>query len=126
MQIIVKSSYKHINSALGNWDTPVGKLVKNRAHYDQLCREQGMISYEQAQELAEKNKNGKEYKMSNEARQIIDSCKFYKDKKGNVNLKERPKLVEKMVKHGTIKDSSQYLKYLPAAYQPKGGFTNGT
>lgn len=119
MQIIVKNSYKHINRSFSNWDTPNGKMVKDKDHYDRLCKEQNMISYEQAEENSKRNKEGKKYILSREAQEIINESKKLKGKNGVINLKERPKLVEKMVKHGAIKDNSQYLKYLPKAYQPK-------
>lgn len=125
MQIIIKSGFsKHINRALPNWDTPNGRRVHSEKQYREECEKANLIPYEQAMEMAKRNKEGKAYKLSREAQEIIQECKKLSKDGKSINLKERPKMVEKMVKHGAIKDSSQYLKYLPSAYQPKGGFKN--
>lgn len=124
MEIIVKQSFKHVNRSLPNWDTPGGRKVKSEAHYKQLLKENNMISYEQAQEQAQKNAKGRDYKLSGTAQEIINDVKSHCKDKNNLQLKDKPKLVEKMIKHGVIKDNSQYLKYLPSAYQPKGGYSN--
>lgn len=83
-----------------------------------------MVPYEQAEEMAKRNAGGKEYKLSQASQAIINECKAISRPNGKINLKERPKMIEKMIKGKIIQDNSKYLKYLPAAYQPKGGFTN--
>ncbi len=118
MQIIVKK-YGHINSAFGNWDTPTGKLVKSKDHYDRLCKEQGMISYEESQDR-EKNKKFKDYKLSDKAKSIIQSVAMSKDKDGKVKLGSRA--IDAMKEIGAInKKIPSYMK-LPKAYQKIGGF----
>lgn len=124
MLIITKPSYAHINRSFSGWDHPKGRIVKNKAHYEQLCREQNMIPYEQAQEKAKKNSAGKDYKLTQSSQALINEAKKFKGAKGSFRAKDCPKLIEKMIKKGVVKNNSQYLKYLPAVYQPKGGFTN--
>jgi hypothetical protein len=118
MQIIVKS-YNHLNKAFPNWDTPQGKLVKNKDHYDRLMKENGMISYEQSVENSKKAGN-KPYILSKDAESIIREAKLKRNSKGQVKLDG--KLGEKLVKIGAInKKIPNYMK-LPSAYQPKGSF----
>lgn len=82
-EIIVKN-YSHINSALPNWDTPRGKLIKSKDHYDRCVKEAGMTSYENI-----KSPQRKEYQISDKAREIIRTAKNSVDKKGNVRLSDR-------------------------------------
>lgn len=84
MQIIVKK-YDHINSALPGWDTPKGKYIKSKDHYDRCLKEAGMVSYE-------KNNSGpklKDYILSKKAKEIINTASNSKDKKGRVRLDDR-------------------------------------
>lgn len=121
VHIIVKQGYSHINSSFSGWDTPTGKLVKNKDHYDRLCKEQGMVSYEKAQEMADNSRKAKikDYKPSNEAIQIIKSAKNIADNNGNVKLGDRT--IKAMIDKKIIgKKIPEYMK-LPSAYN-KGGF----
>ena len=83
--IIVKN-YEHINKALPNWDTPQGKYIKNKDHYDRCMKEAGMVSEDKASSSGPKLK---EYEISNKARDIINSAKASKDKNGNIKLSDR-------------------------------------
>lgn len=115
-QIIVKN-YSHINKAFPNWDTPHGKLVKNKDHYDRLMKENNMITYEESVERS-KNNGNKPYVTSQKAWDIIKSAKNSKDKNGNVKLSDRT--IDAMKSIGAIgKKIPDYMK-LPSAYQPKG------
>ncbi len=118
MQIIVKQSYNHYNRSLG-------MQIKNKEHYDRVCKEGGWVSYEQAQEMAEKGRAEKikPYKISRESEEIIKYAEQIKDKKGNVKLGDRAikALIDKKAIGKAIPD---YMK-LPSAYDSKGGFTNG-
>lgn len=116
--IIVKS-YAHHNKALPNWNTPKGVWVKSKDHYDRLCKEAGMISYDKAQEIASGSKR-KDYKLSNQAKAIIEAARSAKDSKGNVKLGDRT--VEAMVKIGAIGKKVPSYMQLPRAYQSVGGF----
>lgn len=91
MQIIVKQSFNHINSSFKNWDTPTGVKVKNKDHYDRLMKEQGMVSFDKAQEIADKSRKDKlkDYKISKDSMDLIQSIKQGADKKGNVKLGDR-------------------------------------
>lgn len=119
MQIIVKN-YSHFNTAFKNWNTPKGVYVKNKDHYDRLMKEQGMITFEEAQER-DRNRKLKDYKLSDDAKAILAAARMTKDKKGNVKLGD--KTIEAMVKIGAIKKKQYVPSYmkLPAAYT-KGGF----
>ena len=115
MQIIVKQSYNHYNSSLG-------MQIKNKDHYDRVCKERGYVSYEKCQELADKGRLAKQkpYKISKESEQIIREAKLKSDKKGNVKLSDRQ--IDVLVKSKAIgKKIPDYMK-LPSAYQSKGGF----
>lgn len=91
--------YAHVNRALPNWDTPNGKIVKNKDHYDRLMKEAGMISYDKAQEMATGPKR-KEYKLTDESRALINAAKALADKNGKVKLSGR--MIEAMMKKGIV------------------------
>lgn len=120
MNIIVKQSYNHINSSFPSWDTPKGRYVKNKDHYDRLMKENGMVSFEEAEYLASQKK-AKDYKVSKTSMDIIQSVKNGADRHGNVKLGDRAikALIDKKAIGKKIPD---YMK-LPAAYQNKGGFS---
>jgi hypothetical protein len=96
--IIVKS-YAHVNKALPNWDTPHGKVIRSKDHYDYEMKKAGMVSYEQAQQMATGPKL-KDYKLSKDAQAIIESARASADSKGNVKLSD--KTVAAMIKKGAI------------------------
>jgi len=114
MQIIVKE-YNHYNRSLG-------MQIKSKDHYDRVCKEGGWVSYEQAQEIADKARKEKikPYKVSKESEELIKYANGIKDKKGNLKLGDVAinKLIEKKVIGKKIPD---YMK-MPSAYTNKGGF----
>lgn len=116
MTAIIIKNYSHINSSFPNWDTPTGKLVKNKDHYDRLMKENNFVS-------SEKSRNSghapKPFTVSKKALAIIEAARNTKDKKGNVKLNE--KMIEGMKEIGAIKKIPTYMR-LPAAYNKKGGF----
>lgn len=117
--IIVKQAYNHINSSLPNWDCPTGRIVKNKDHYDRLMKENGMVSFERAEELAAQKKP-KEYKVSEKALAIIKSAKNIADKKGNVKLGDRA--IKALIDSKAIsKKIPDYMK-VPDGIKNKGGF----
>lgn len=122
VNIIVKQSYNHINSSLPGWDTPKGRYVKNKDHYDRLCKESGMVSFEQAQEIADKARSTKikDYKPSKEALEIIKAAKNSSDKNGNVKLSDRT--IEAMIKKKAIGQKIPDYMKLPELNKEKGGF----
>ncbi len=118
--IIVKN-YEHLNKAFGNWDTPHGKHVKSKDHYDRLMKEGGYTPYDESNNQTNKRFEGKKYVTSQKAWDIIKSAKASKDSKGRVKLSDRT--IDAMREIGAIdKKIPDYMK-LPAAYQPKGGFS---
>jgi len=108
---IVVKSYQHINRSLPNWDTPNGVRVKNKEHYERLCKENDMVPFERAKEIAEKSRLDKikPYKVSPESLAIIESAKQCKDRKGNVKLSDRT--IDALVKKKAIgKKIPEYMK----------------
>lgn len=119
MEIIVKSSYSHVNKAFSGWDTPEGKLIKNKDHYDRTMKEQGMISYEEMQRRSE-NKNLKEYKVSKDSLAIIQAAKNSKTKNGQIHLGD--KTIKALIDKKVIGKKIPSYMQLPSAYS-QGGFT---
>ncbi len=116
MQIIVKQNYNHYNRTLG-------MQIRNKEHYDRVCKEKEMVSLEEAHELAEKGRKDKikDYKISKESEEIIKYANQIKDKKGNLKLGDVA--INKLIEKNAIgKVIPEYMK-LPSAYQPKGGFS---
>lgn len=114
MEIIVKQSYCHYNRSLG-------MQIKNKDHYDRVCKEQGMVSYEKAEELASNARKSKikPYEISKDALAIIEAAKNSADRKGNVKLSD--KTIQAMISKKAIgKKIPDYMK-LPAVYNGKGG-----
>ena len=121
MQIVVKK-YDHINRSFSGWDTPYGKIVKSKEHYERLKAEQGMVSYEEANEIAEKARKEKikPYKLTKESQDIINSARMAADRKGRVKLGDRA--IDALIQKKAIgKVIPGYMK-LPSAYSNKGGF----
>lgn len=117
MQIIVKQSYNHYNTSLG-------MHIKNKDHYDRVCKEKGMVPIEVAQEMAEKGRKEKikPYKISEQSLAIINAAKQTADKKGNIKLGDRA--IDALIKRKAIgKKIPDYMK-LPAHYNNQGGFSS--
>lgn len=115
MHIIVKK-YEHFNRSFGNWDTPNGKYIKSKAHYEEELKKSGMERCDEFGEIG--NPNRKDYELSKKGREIIESAKSCKDRKGNVKLSDRT--IDAMKSMGAIgKKIPSYMK-LPSHY--KGGF----
>ena len=117
MQIIVKN-YEHHNRAFKNWDSPKGKYIKTKDDYDRAMKEQGMVSYEKMQQMASEKKL-KEYKLSEQSKEIIKTAKNCKDKRGNVKLSD--KTVDAMVKIGAIGKKIPEYMGVPSS-SSEGGF----
>lgn len=113
MANIIVKSYEHINSALPNWDTPKGKYIKNKDHYDREMKKAGMVSYEKANKSSQR----KEYQVSQTSQEIIREVKATADRRGNVKLSDRQ--IGALIKSGAIKDHSK-LRVVPETI--KGGF----
>ena len=116
MQIIVKQNYNHYNRSLGI-------QIKDKAHYDKVCKEGGWVSFEQAQEIADKARAEKikPYKISRESEEIIKYSNQIKDSKGRVKLGDVA--INKLIEKKAIgRQVPSYMK-LPSAYQSKGGFS---
>lgn len=118
MQIIVKQSYSHINKSFGDWDTPQGKLVKNKDHYDRLMKENGMISYEES--MARSKPKDKPYELSKKGWDIINAARNSKDKNGNVKLSD--KTIDAMKEIGAIGKSGSKNFDTSKLNPNKGGF----
>lgn len=115
MPNIIIKNYEHVNKAFGNWDTPEGKYVRNKDHYDRLMKEGNYITYEEGVERSKDNGN-KPYILSKKGWDIIKAAKNSKDKKGKVNLSD--KTIDAMIEIGAIKKQKvpSYMQ-LPSAYK---------
>jgi hypothetical protein len=122
MPNIIIRNYEHVNRSFRNWDTPNGRYIKNKEEYNRAMREEGMITADEMHERVKLNKKGKKYSISAEGQEIINECQKIKNSDGSINLKERPKMVDKMIDHGIIKDRSKYEKNLPKDMKLEGGF----
>ncbi len=119
MPAIIVKHYNHLNKAFPVWDTPQGKLVKSKDHYDRLMKENNMISYEESIERSKYN-GQKPLVVSQKALDLVNEAKNRKDSKGRVRLDG--KFGEELVKMGAIgKKIPNYMK-LPQKYQEMGGF----
>lgn len=119
MVAIIVKNYAHVNKAFSGWDTPHGKLIKSKDHYERTMKEQGMISYEEMQRRSE-NKNLKEYKISEQSKAIIQAAKMSKDKNGKVHLGD--KVIKALIDKKVIGKKIPSYMQLPSAYK-QGGFT---
>ena len=117
MPAIIVKNYAHINRSLPNWDTPNGRIVKSKDHYDRLMKENNMVSYEIMQQQAE-SKKLKEYKLTEQSKAIIRDVKLSADSRGNVKLGDRA--VKALINKGVIgKKIPSYMK-LPSYYDKSG------
>jgi hypothetical protein len=114
MQVIIKQSYAHYNRSLG-------MFIKNKDHYDRVCKEGNYVSYEQCKEIAEKARKEKikPYKISKDTWDIIRVAKNSMKADGKIKLPDAAidRLIEKKV---IGKKIPSYMK-LPSHYD-KGGF----
>ena len=97
--------------------------IRNKDHYDRVCKEGNWVSYEQAEAIAEKSRKEKirPYKVSKESEDIIKYANNIKDKKGNIKLGDVA--INKLIEKKAIgKKIPEYMN-LPAAYSKKGGFS---
>lgn len=118
--IIIKK-YDHVSKAFGNWDTPQGRVVKNKDHYDRLMKENNMITFEESQQR-EKNQKLKPYVVSKKALDIIHSAKNSKDSKGRVKLSDRT--IDAMKEIGAIGKKIPSYMNVPKMKSDMGGFVD--
>jgi hypothetical protein len=114
MEVIVKQSYSHYNRSLG-------MQIKNKDHYDRVCKEGNWVSYEQAQEIASKARQEKikPYKISEESMSIIQHANNSKKKDGTIKLSDRA--IDKLIERKAIGRHIPSYMELPTHYN-KGGF----
>lgn len=117
--IIIKN-YEHVNRSFSGWDTPNGKYIKNKDHYDRTMKEQGMVSYETMQQRAESNKKKEsKYVPSDRALGIVRHAIEKADKKGNVKLDSRA--IEALKEMKALKP--KLPNYMKVPKGTKGGFS---
>ena len=89
MNINVKS-YEHFNRSFKDWDSPNGKYISSKAHYERTLAEQNMMTHEQLEKRGVyKKPQHKGYKLSHKAKALMESIKQRTDSKGNVKLSGR-------------------------------------
>ena len=83
-------NYEHFNKAFKNWDTPQGKYIGNKSDYEKALKEEGMVSTKEADRLGlNKAPKRKEYKISRDALDLIESVKATVGKDGKVHPGDR-------------------------------------
>ena len=96
--IIVKK-YTHFNRSFKHWDTPKGKLIRSKAHYEEEMKRGGFVGYEEGSRIAEQTYNYNNYKrLSSEAQDVIKAARLQSDRKGNIKPSE--KLIDGMKRVG--------------------------
>lgn len=111
MTAIIVKDYHFISKSFGGWDTPTGRLVKGKDHYDRLMKEQGMVPYEGDK----KGPTRKEYSISEQSLAIIRDAKMAADRRGNVKLGDRA--IKALIDRKAIgKKIPDYMK-LPGVYK---------
>ena len=119
MANIIVKNYEHFNTALGNWDSPKGKYISSRAHYERELAKQGMIPFEQAEQM--KVDTHKPYDgISKKAMDVCNAAKGMADKRGN--LKVGTRLQKGMESVGVSFDLSRLPKHYME--ETKGGIYN--
>jgi hypothetical protein len=125
--IIVKN-YEHMNRSFPNWDTPRGKYISSRAHYEREMAKNGMIPFEQAEQIKNTNTHKPYDGISAKAMEVCYAAKQMADKKGKLRIGSR--LQKGMESVGVSFDMSKLPKnndmdMLPSHYQrdiKQGGF----
>jgi hypothetical protein len=116
MANIIIRNYEHFNRSLGNWDSPKGKYIRSKSHYEKELAKQGYVSFEQAEKI--KSNPHKEYNgISAKAMEVCKAARDSADRKGNLRIGTR--LQKGMESVGVSFDMSK----LPKHYQdiPTGG-----
>ena len=123
MANIIIRNYEHINSSFPNWDTPRGKYIRSKAHYEQEMAKAGLVPFDKAEQMAEqaRAKSHKPYALSEKARKFIGAVKNTAGKDGKITVSDR--FVDGLRKVGVNVDCN-YDK-LPSHYK-EGGFQNDT
>jgi len=110
MANIIIKKYEHVNSSLGNWDTPKGKYIKSRQHYNDVLRRQGFLPYDKACQLAEKKQSEVKWIPSKDCVDMIKAAKELGNKDGSITLGQHPKLVDAMKSKGMRFEQHPQLK----------------
>jgi len=120
MVYITVKNYEHTNRSFPDWDTPKGKYISSRAHYEREMAKHNMIPFEVAEQI--KTNPHKDYNgISKKAMEVCVAARNMADKKGKLRIETR--LQKGMESVGVSFDMSK----LPAHYQgDKGGFSDGT
>ena len=121
VSIIVKN-YSHFNRSFRKWDSPKGRYISSRADYEKAMKEEGMIPYEQAKDIAEKIKEQREEypnKLSPKAMSLLTSVNVKKD--GKIKLSDRQ--VDRLQEIGV---KVKMPDWLPKHYKEQGGFADVT
>ena len=117
MEIIVKK-YQHFNRSFKKWDSPKGRYISSRSEYEKAMKEEGMIPYEQAKEIAECQQHKREEypnKLSPKAMSLLTSVNVKKD--GKIKLSDRQ--VDRLQEIGV---KVKLPDWLPKHYKEAGGF----
>jgi hypothetical protein len=78
--ILIKN-YEHINRSFPNWDTPQGKYIKSRKHYEEELSKGGFKPYDGSGRAEQKK-----WQPSDNLQRNINQLKSRADKKGNLKV----------------------------------------
>lgn len=128
MPNIIVRNYEHINRSFSKWDTPYGKRIHSKKHYEEECKKEGMIPYERAQEQAEKTRREQTTdprRLSSEALGLAKAA-FEAKRAGRGGEHPSGRMIEAYKKVANISGSklkaiNHYYNTLPSHYNPKGG-----
>jgi len=114
---IIVRNYEHYNKAFKQWDSHQGKYISSKAHYQQELDRQGMITEKEADRLGlNTGPKRKDYKITQDTVELINSVAQTADKHGNVKPSDRA--IDRLNKNKPKYNHDA----LPKHYQDKGGF----
>lgn len=83
MANIIIKKYEHWNRSFKNWDHPMkGKWIGSRHEYEKAMTQEGMISMDEAEDRGYYKLERKEYKLTNDSKELINSV--HPDSKGRI------------------------------------------
>jgi hypothetical protein len=100
---MTKSSSQIVIKKYDGYNDALDMHIKSKAHLDRVVKERGLVTFEEGQRIAAKarNENRKQYKLGNDAKDIIEHAKNSADRKGKIKLSDRA--IDKMIEKGYLK-----------------------
>jgi hypothetical protein len=80
-----KAPYINMNNHYNHYNRAMGKMIRNKAHYEEEMKKGGYCRKEKADMAVAEKAKGTPYKVSQDARDIMKSFKAGKDGKGKLS-----------------------------------------